>query len=225
MNIRAGSVIVIALLGALICAPAFAGLSTVYNSDSGWFSETGYHSADNTNYYSGDSTSLGQLNDYFSFNLTGVSGPVTAASFNVASYGITTSGTYTIYATSLTPAEVNSSVGCNTCTSIFNSLTSGSPIGSIGVTSADSNTVLDINLNSSGLSWLTANEGQGIVLGGSFPQPYGSGQYAFGDSAFTASNNLTITTSTTPEPGFYGLMALGLGGLVAAVRRRKSVFF
>jgi hypothetical protein len=27
---------------------------------------------------------------------------------------------------------------------------------------------------------------------------------------------------TTPEPGFYGLLALGLTGLVAAVRRRKS---
>ena len=34
--------------------------------------------------------------------------------------------------------------------------------------------------------------------------------------------NFEFSASATPEPGFYGLLGLGLGGVAAAVRRRKS---
>ncbi len=39
-------------------------------------------------------------------------------------------------------------------------------------------------------------------------------------SFITANSNFTITA--TPEPGFYGALALGFVGLVAAVRRRRQ---
>jgi hypothetical protein len=34
--------------------------------------------------------------------------------------------------------------------------------------------------------------------------------------------SFTLTQAATPEPGFYGILALGLSGLVAFARRRKS---
>ena len=42
------------------------------------------------------------------------------------------------------------------------------------------------------------------------------GQFSFDSTGFDA------TIATTPEPGFYGVLALGLTGLVAVVRRRRN---
>lgn len=35
-------------------------------------------------------------------------------------------------------------------------------------------------------------------------------------------NQITFTATLTPEPGFYGVLALGLSGLFVSVRRRRS---
>lgn len=37
--------------------------------------------------------------------------------------------------------------------------------------------------------------------------------------------NFEFETATTPEPGFYGVLLLGLTGLAGAVRRRRSASF
>jgi hypothetical protein len=43
-----------------------------------------------------------------------------------------------------------------------------------------------------------------------------------GPSGFQVSASNASLTSPTPEPGFYGLLALGLGGLVTIVNRRRK---
>jgi hypothetical protein len=197
----------------LITGSGFAASYTVNNTDSGWYDQSGFNGSGNTNYSAGNHFN-NQLNDYFSFSLAGVSGPVTAATFNVYSYNVFLAGTYSIYGTNLSPAGVGG--GCGSCVSTFTALASGSAIGSINVTTADSNSWLTITLNSAGLSWLTANEGNGIVLGGAFPQPANGGDNdLFGYSGFNGGNNLAITTGT-PEPGtliMFGSGILGLAGI------------
>jgi len=166
-----------------------------YNTDSGWIDSTGFHDGGNTNYYSG-TQGANQLNNYFSFDLTSLSGTVTTASFEVDTYGVTTTGTYDIYATSLTPAEVNSA---NSFSSIafFNALTSGVEIGSITLASGNSNSNVTFDLNAAGLSWLTANESNGIVVGGAFDY---------------------TPPTTVPEPGSLLLMVSGIAGFAGIYR-------
>jgi MYXO-CTERM domain-containing protein len=52
---------------------------------------------------------------------------------------------------------------------------------------------------------------------------YGADATVFVDDVSLESRAGTGTGSATPEPGFYGALALGLGGLAAVIRRRKQV--
>jgi hypothetical protein len=170
---------------------------TAYNNtDSGWIQSTGYHNAGNTNYLSG---SYGvQYNNYFSFNLSSLTGVVTTASFEVYTYGVTNTGTYNIYATSLTPAEVNSANSFNS-TAYFNDLTSGAEIGSVTLTPIESGTNVTFDLNAAGLTWLTANAGDEIVMGGAFDY---------------------TPPTTVPEPSSLLLLVSGIAGLGGMLRRK-----
>lgn len=49
-------------------------------------------------------------------------------------------------------------------------------------------------------------------------EPANGGGYTLGDSA---NGTFTFTSGITPEPGFYGVLALGLGGLCVGVSRRR----
>ena len=200
----------------LITGSGFAVSYTVNNTDSGWYSQSAVNGSGNTNYSAGNHLNS-QLNDYFSFSLAGVSGSLTAATFNVYSYSVFIAGTYSIYGTSLTPAQVGG--GCNNCISTFTALASGPAIGSINVMTSNSNSWLTLTLNSAGLAWLTTNEGNGIVLGGAFPQPAdGNDNDLFGYSDFNGGNNLSI--NTVPEPGTLMMFGSGILGLAGVTRRK-----
>jgi hypothetical protein len=205
------------------CTNALADIFVADNTSSGYYDSTGYHGNGNSNYYSGDAddgpNSNVQLNDYFTFDLSGVSGTIVSATFNVFSSLVTGSGTYSIYTTSLTPAGVGG--GCGGCVATYNDLTSGSLIGSISVTPADTGEILMIDFNTAGLAWLTANEGTGIVLGGSEPQPPNSYDAVFSGSGFTPGNNLTITTAV-PEPTSVLLLGSAVLAAVMVTRRKLS---
>jgi hypothetical protein len=172
-----------------------------YNTDSGWIQSTGEHDGGNPNYVSGD---LGGVayNDYFSFDLSSLTGSVTSASFNVYTYEISDPGSYDIYATSLTPAEVNSG-NSFTSTAFFNDLTSGPAIGSIDLTPGESNTNVTIDLNAAGMTWLADNAGGEVVLGGAF--------------------NYTPPPPVVPEPSSLFLLGSGIAGLAGMLRRRIAI--
>ena len=199
--------------------------TTVPNTNSGWigWNGSGFEQANNSTYSAGNFVTY-QLDNYFVFDLSGVSGTVTGATFNVESYTIAGSGgTFNIYATSLTPAEAEQ----NPTNPYYSALTSGTLIGSIAIDPAtDQNVLLNLSLNSAGQSWLQANEGNQIVLGGSYTSPGTGYQYAFGYSRSNSDNVLDIQTGGTasvPEPSaLWMLWGSGLAVLAGFFVRRKT---
>jgi hypothetical protein len=201
----------------LLSGAMAADATVITNTYSGWYDANGSHTNVNTNYFSGNNDGT-QLNNFFVFDLRGVSGAITGASFKVNSYSISVPGAYTIYATTLEPSIKFNHLGD---LAIYNALTSGPAIGSIDVTPENSQQLLDMPLNSAGLSWLQASEGNPIVIGGSFRST--DNGYAYGNSSFTAENNLNINISAAPvpEPGSLALFGAAFFGLAVYTKRRK----
>jgi len=170
------------------------------NVDSGWINSNGLHQGGNTNYYSGccDTGGTFDVRNYFSFDLTGATGPVTSASFDVDTYTITVAGTYEIFGTSLTPTQVNSANGF-TNLGYYDAL-GVNPIGSISLTPGESNSTVDITFDAAGIAWLNANLGSDVVLGGELL--------------------VTPPPATTPEPSSIALFGTGILGLAGITRRR-----
>ena len=162
-----------------------------YNTDSGWINSDGVHDGGNNNYYSGefDCGGTGVCKNYFSFDLSNLSGAITSASFDVYTYTISVPGPYTNWGTSLTPTEVASG---NSFTNLgyYNALSSGPLVGSTSLVPGQSYTNIGIPFNSAGLAWLQANEGNQVVLGG-----------AFG------------SVTPIPEPGTLTLLAIGVAAI------------
>lgn len=175
-----------------------------FNTDSGWINSDGVHEAGNTNYYSGefDCGGTGVCRNFFSFDLTGLTGPITSAGLTLNTYTISVSGTYFIFGTSLTPSQVNSANGY-TNLGYYNALASGPLLGSIALTPGDSGTTETINFTSAGLAWLQANEDTQVVIGGEF---------CVGTSCAGA----------VPEPASLLMLGSGLLGIGGLVRKRMK---
>lgn len=112
---------------------AFAEVFVTDNFDSGWIDSDGGHLAGNTNYATGLMSPTITVADYFSFSLAGLSGAVSSASVNIAAYTISAPGTLDLYATSLNPAQVNSSLNFVSVAD-YNAIVSSPVIGTVELT-------------------------------------------------------------------------------------------
>lgn len=180
------------------------GSQTIQASDAGWYTDNGTHFADNDNYV------VGTLNnhtyhDFFVFDLTTVSGPITSAELSL--YVPSTVGYVNSNSSAITYQnwDVSTQLSLLTsnqtsATSIFSDLGTGTLFGTVTVGPEVQGQQVHVSLNGAALSAILAAEG---------------GQFAIGGAAFAA-------TSAVPEASTWAMLLLGFVGVSFVAYRRNS---
>lgn len=212
--------------------------TTLYAVGAGWFSNTGEHIEFNDNYAVGGGLDGYTRNNFFLFDLSGVSGSITSAMLRVYNpaapaspgfpYGYTSSDPTENYAvfdvsTPFVELEAGYEIGSLVGQGIFSDLGSGQNFGMTAVSLADNGKFVEITLNASGLAALNATDGV-FVVGGALTTLDGLvNKESLFASAFlhTVGPNVPqLLVSSVPEPSTTALWIAGLGLLGFAARRR-----
>ncbi len=183
------------------------GAITLTAMDMGWYDYKGLHVAVNKDYIVGDCSigtcgGVGAYNNFFEFDLSGVTVPITSAQLSLGNpstkpgYSGLSSSTYTTYDVS-TPLSALSSDNTS-AVGIYNDLGSGTSYGFATVSAADNGTQVMFGLNAAGLASLNAAEGSQWAVGG------------------------TLGTFSVPEPASWALMLVGFGLVGFGLRRSKT---
>jgi hypothetical protein len=220
----------VAVLGVLTLQGLRGGTLNFNAVDSGWYqSTTGSNSqglVSSPNYFAGEfpNTNGFNYNNFFVFNISGVTGTILSATLSIddGGTGAVVGGPLTFNVGSVVDSAA-SVENTSPSTTVFSDLASGTLFGSdSGITSPG--TVL-INLDGAALTAL-GSAGTGFVFGGYItPILDGSNHFLF-TNPFNPSDpspvvTLSIvTTSGAPEPASVALMGAGLVGLFLLARRR-----
>ncbi|HVM77649.1 MAG TPA: PEP-CTERM sorting domain-containing protein [Stellaceae bacterium] len=214
----------------------------------GYYEDDNFYDPTNDNYITGQivgtnvrpdgGTTTGH-HDFFSFDLSGVSGTITSATLHLwepASGFATLPGSDSellqiyVYGYGSAVTTLN---GGGTVPNAYDGLASGPVVGSFTVTAANDGSFIDIILNSTGIADLNAAVGGLIAFGGSLPGvPDTSGyeRYVFAYSGTpavppdyvpipTPGDGNTQLILTVPEPSSFILMGAALACLALASRR------
>jgi hypothetical protein len=188
-------------------------------TNSGWYTNVGFHSAVIKNYYSTEYS--GQRN-FFTFDVSSIdTSKVTNAWLTVYTYDVSNIGVFSLFDV-ITPADVLAAQsGVSAAGQAINQdLGDGSEYGSYLLLPEESNSFITINLNQSFLNDLKNSNGT-ISLGGVFSVGTGDPYYAFGNSAFNANNVLTFEVAAVPEAEAGQMLVLGLMLAGVALRKKK----
>jgi hypothetical protein len=228
------------LLGAIALALSMGvqADTTLYATSAGWFTNTGEQIQSNDSYAVGGGQDGYTRNNYFLFDLSGVSGRITSAMLRVYNpnapvtpgypYGYTSSDpteTYAVFDVSTPVASLAAAYGIGSLTgqAIFSDLGSGQNFGMYTASLADNGRFVDISLNASGLNALNANHGLFAVGGTITTLDTLVNRESLFVSAFmfsVAPNVPQLVISSVPEPTESTLLIAGLGLLGLAMRRR-----
>lgn len=185
------------------------GTDTFTSVDTGWINSVGEHSTGNNNYIVGTCCfgSGLEYNNWVSFDLSSLSGPVTSAAVTINSFDVflTVPRTYTIWDTSasLSQLDANRNPGDAGGIGLHLDLQSGTSYASYLFTpSTPDNTPLTFDFNSAGIAALNGSAG---------------GNFAFGGSM-----NIPNIGPDVPEPDVWALLILGFGAVGGAMRRRGA---
>ncbi len=174
-------------------------------SDSGWWDGLFFHDDTNKNYFAGHATSIadqGEHNNYFTFDLSGISGTITTASFNLFTYTVAGSSVdYQLFDVTSPLSEVHAT---GTNASVYDDLMTGVSYGSFIYNSSDSGQFRSILLNTDGISALNSAIGGEFGIGGA------------------VTGGIEGPPSPIPEPETYAMWLAGLGLLGFFGYRRKA---
>ena len=202
----------------LACGSAMASPVTINASASGWYADSGFHTSNNPNYAVGfDGASL--YNDFFTFDLSSLSGPISSATLRLSTFLVSSafpSETVSFF-------DVFTSIPVLTADQvrpdIYSDLGSGTLFGSRTYFPADSFQVRDVALNAAAIAAINAAAGGGFAIGGSIVTLNGQGveEFVFGNSGQFV-QQLIVEAEAVPVPEPSSLFLLGTG-LLAGVRR------
>jgi len=200
----------------LILTEQGGGTQTLSATHMGWYTQAGASElalTGGTNYFAGFTAGDGRtFNNFFVFDLSSVSNPITGATLSLynptaATDGgngfesdLTNAALYTLWDVSTSISKLES--GQISSVSTFGDLGSGTTYGNYTMTAADDGTQVHIDLNSDAITALNGAEG---------------GQVAFGGTAVAT----TVSVSSVPEPANLYLLGPAIAGLGWARRRMK----
>lgn len=205
--------------------PAVSSPVTVNATDSGWYSEFGFHDASNTNYITGFTGSQ-VTRSFFVFDLSSISGLIVSATLRLPNFqSLSPDATETFAMFDVSTALATLTAGGSGLTGIFADLGTGTSYGSGptpgGVTLG---TTQDFGLNADGLAALNAALGGQVALGGALTTLSGqvlANEYAFGFSQDSIPQLLVETTQAVPEPGNMMVVLLCGAAVVCGSRARR----
>ncbi len=188
------------------------GAFTLNATDSGWYFQTGYHDNTNNNYIVGDCTTCGRsgsYNDYFIFDLSNITAPITSAVLDIGNgngYVAGVLSTYSLFDVSaaVSSIDVARNDGDATGLAIFNDFQSGTLFGTRSITSVVQNSQVPTTLNAAAIAALNTARGQRWVIGG------------------TLRPGNVIPGNPVPEPATWGMLIVGFGVVGASMRRRRQ---
>ena len=206
--------------------PPADGSFTLTALDTGWYDQTGFHDAANTNYISGRSGDVEHRN-FTVFDLSGLSGPIISAQLQLFNPGPPLPGysspnPFQIFTLFDVSTPISTLVASQTGrTDIFADLGTGTAFGAQVVSAADNGKFVTINLNPAGLAALNAAEGKQIAFGGAITDLDLTtlDEYIFGFS--NGPDTVRLVVTAVPEPASLALMGTGLvASLIYGWRRR-----
>jgi hypothetical protein len=178
------------------------------NGVQGWVSPTASNPDGNTNYIVG-TCCLGSgdvFSNYFVFNVSGVTGPVTSAALTISPQNIINNFTYVLHDATAYAALLSDAPSPNPA--LYTDLAQGPILGSFSVTTASNYAPsITFTLNSTGISDLNSiidSGGSTFAISGTVSGQAGS-------------------TGGVPEPTTWVLMLLGVGSIGLSLRARRSV--
>ncbi|NCC62279.1 MAG: PEP-CTERM sorting domain-containing protein [Verrucomicrobiae bacterium] len=210
---------------ALLLAAGICQADVILNPiDRGTYYEDGYHNPLYHNYIIGRGSPSSLIaNNFFVFDLSGVSEQFIGAEFRIESnwyLSADPSETFTVYdITESIPSIRDGSAGI----AGFADMQSGNAFGDISISSGDNGTMLSIVLNAQALQDINAGSGGLFALGGTVstldlitPRE----EQIFGPTdPDNPADGVELVLTLIPEPSVLGLLLLGCGML--ALRRRR----